>query len=94
MSIDTTEYISDQLCKAALLTGISKNNGQSNLSDYASSTSSLLQAPKQSTKQVTHASHSSAVNIHQSDKKNNVYYSSLESSSDQNHHEKILEIHT
>ena len=50
LSIDAAEHISDQLHKVALMLGKSKNNSQSDLGEYTSPTSSLVQAPKQSTK--------------------------------------------
>ena len=49
LSIDTAEHISGQLHKAALMIRKSKKNN-SDLSDYTSLTSSLVQFSKQSTK--------------------------------------------
>ena len=63
------------------------------MSDYASSTSSLVKAPKQLTNWVSHTLwqpqfgvHSAAVSTHQFGKKNNDYYSTLGSSNDQLQH--------
>ena len=54
LSIDAAEHISDQLHKAALLLGKSKYNSHSDLSDYESSSSSLVKAPEHLTNQASH----------------------------------------
>ena len=70
-----------------------KNNSQSDLSDYASWISSLVEAPKQLITQITHTLqqsqlrvHASAVSIHHFEKINNDHYSTLKSSNDQLQH--------
>ena len=93
VSVDASGHISDKSHKADLLVKNSINNSHSDLSDYASLTSSLIKAPKQLTNLFTHSlqlsqprANSSSLNTCWLDKRNEEYYSTLESSNDQLYH--------
>ena len=87
--MDATDHISDQLCKAAAQIEKSIYN-RVFLGDYAFLILSSVKAPKHLTNQFTHTlqqsqprANSTFINTYQFDKRNNEYYSTLESSNDQ-----------